>query len=377
LNARREARLPVAVLLAALGAAACTSFDDVSTVKDLRVLAVATDPSEVILKLNGLPEDPSTPIDPTALTVDPASIPTIHVTPLLAEPQASGRTVSWSLRACPNNPYGAAPPAGGGGGGPDPSGGARTTVGSTLCTDGAPTTWMLGDATGPTKDVTFTPDQLLAAFKADIYIDQYGNFHGGFDLGLPMNLELTATDGVTTVQAVKRVLFWATMLPDQVANNLPTKPPLSTYPDRDEQTWAPIGDVTPLDPAVPARVAVGSHLFVRPDLPPGDLEKYVTTVIARDPPHLAMPVEIPRERIRYAFYATAGHFDPPRTTNEVVPGVVGTVHLESKYLPPATLDEVPVDAASGQHLVTIWVVVRDDRGGEAWTEAHLALDPGP
>ena len=89
-----------------------------------------------------------------------------------------------------------------------------------------------------------------------------------------------------------------------------------------------------------------------------------------------MPVVVPRERIRYAFYATAGHFDPPRSVNEVTPGVMGTIHLESRYVPPATLDDVPVDA-NGDHVATMWIVVRDDRGGDDWLEAHLVLDPAP
>ena len=379
MNARLRPHCPrLLVLLAALApAAACTNFEDVSTVKDLRVLAVKTDPSEVILKVLGLPTDPTAPIDPTALSIDPASIPTIDVTPLVPDPPAArdGRAVTWSLSACPNNPYGAAPPAAMAGA-PDPSGGARTTVGSTLCADGAPNTWPLGAGVAAGKDlsVTFTSDQLVEAFKADIYIDQYGQFHGGFDLGLPMNLQLTATDGVDTIMAVKRVLFWATMLPGQVANHLPSKPTADTYRDRDEKTWDPIGDITPLDPNVPVRVALGTKLFVRPTLPPGDVESYVTTVIDRDPPHLAVPIVVPHERIRYAFYATAGHFDPARSVSELPPGVTGTVHLESQYFPPATLDDVPTNAA-GDHVATMWIVVRDDRGGEDWLEAKLALDP--
>jgi hypothetical protein len=377
LNARPANHLSRLVLLAALApAAACTSFEEVSTVLDLRVLAIETDPSEVVLKIDGLPTDPTAAIDPLALSVDPASIPAIHVTPLLVLPPASAdRVITWSLVACPNNPYGPAPPAGMGGG-PDPSGGARTTVGSTLCPPDGKNTWPLGAdlAGGASRDVTFTPEQLRAAFLADVYIDQYGQFHGGFDLGLPMNLEVTATDGVDTVRAVKRVLFWATMLPGQVPNKLPSAPVVSTYRDRDEMTWEPIGDVTPLDPATPVHVALGSQLWLRPELPPDDVESYTTTVIDRNPPHLAMPTVVARERIRYAFYATAGHFDPPRSVSELPPGVEGTVHLESKYTPPPTLDGVPADAA-GDHLVAVWVIVRDDRGGEKWLQARLALDP--
>jgi hypothetical protein len=361
----------------ALGASACTDFQDVTTVVDLRVLAIKADPSEVILTVIGLPTDPSAKVDPAALSIDPVSIPTVHVTPLLPDPPAvaQGRAVTWSLVACPNNPYGAAPP--GGGGGPDPAGGARTTVGSSLCRDGAPTTWPLGAgvAAGDTLDVTLTSDELLAAFKADIYIDQYGQPHGGFDLGMPLNLQLTASDGVQEIQAVKRVLFWAQMLPGQVANQLPTIPAVQTYRERDAQTWEPVGTVTPLDPLTPARVAVGAGLWLRPELPADVIESYVTTVIARDPPHLATPVVVPRERIRYAFYATAGHFDPPRTASELAPGATGTVHLESRYVPPARLEDVVVDATTGERLVTVWIVVRDDRGGESWLEGRVALDP--
>jgi hypothetical protein len=358
------------VLLAALApAAACTNFEEVSNVKDLRVLAVKTDPSEVILRF-----------DPTTLSIDPASIPAIHVTPLLVDPPAEieGRTVTWSLAACPNNPYGAAPPAGMGGGAPDPSGGARTTVGSTLCAPDAPNTWPLGAGVvaGGGLDVTFTPAQLIAAFMADIYVDQNLQPHGGFDLGMPMNLELTVTDGVDTALAIKRLLFWGAMLPGQVANHLPSKPAAVTYRNRDEKTWEPIGDVTPLEPATPVRVALGTKLWVLPQPPDSDVESYVTTVLDRDPPHMAMPVVIPRERLRYAFYATAGHFDPPRTTNEVPVGIEGTIHLESQYVPPATLDDVPA-GADGDHVATMWIVVRDDRGGEDWTEAKIALEPAP
>src|SRR5262249_47814021 len=97
-------------LACALGASACADFPDVSTVVDLRVLAVKTDPPDVFLKVTGLPADPTTPPDPRALGIDPASIPTIHVTPLIVDPGVDIATVTFSLSVCPNNPYGAAPP---------------------------------------------------------------------------------------------------------------------------------------------------------------------------------------------------------------------------------------------------------------------------
>ena len=49
----------------------------------------------------------------------------------------------YTINACPNNPFAAAPQGGGQGGGAFPSGGARTTVGSALCDENSPTTWSL------------------------------------------------------------------------------------------------------------------------------------------------------------------------------------------------------------------------------------------
>jgi hypothetical protein len=377
-RATSVARAGAAAVWIALASSACTTFPDVSAVIDLRILAVQTDPPDVFLKVTGLPTDPSMPVDPLALGIDPTSIPVIEVKPLLADPPAAadGRSVTWRLSACPNNPYGPTPPGSVmSGGATDPGGGANNTVGSTLC-DGArvvlpPIPGTFAD--GASAPVQLTPDELLTAFKADVYLDRVGQPHGGFDLGMPLNLQLTVTDGVQTAIAVKRVLFWAQTWPDQQLNQIPTMTSVSLFAHRDAATFALLEPAGPLDATKPAHVALADGVWLRPE---GVVaESYRPTVINRDPPYQAIegvPVE---ERIRYAFYATTGHFDPARTANQLTPGAVGTVHIESHYVPPATVDTVPIDAASGSHLVTVWIVVRDDRGGESWIEGHLALDP--
>jgi hypothetical protein len=382
-RARIERTLVVAVALGA-GAAACTTFPDVSAVVDLRVLAVEADPPDVFLKITGLPADPTQPIDPRALGIDPASIPTIHLTPLLVEPPdaaAAGRQVTYALSACPNNPYGAAPPGSVMGGGMDPGGGANNTVGSTLCDDARvrlspiPPTLDLF-ANGATADVQLSPDDLLTAFKSDVYLDQYGHPHGGFDLGMPLNFQVTATDGVQMVKAVKRVVFWAQTWPDQKLNQIPTIPSVSLFQHREASTFELMDPAGTLDPKAPAHAAFADGLWLLPTYVDGvTAEMYAPTIINRDPPYQAIEGAPVQERIRYAFYADAGHFDPPRSVNQLVPGTQGTVHLESHWIPPATLEEVPVDATTGLRLVTVWIVVRDDRGGESWVSGHIALDP--
>jgi hypothetical protein len=147
-------------------------------------------------------------------------------------------------------------------------------------------------------------------------------------------------------------------------NVTPTIPELRTYPDRDPVTGDLVGDGPAWVEGTPLQVALGQTVWVAPTLDEATREPYWTAVIDRDT-HLAVPLHVDRERIRYGFYATAGHFEPPRTVSELLPGAVGTIHLESKYIPPGNID--------GDGLVTVWVVVRDERGGESWVERQIQL----
>jgi hypothetical protein len=355
-----------------LAASACSNFQDVSTVSDLRVLSIATEPSEIIL---------STSVDlsasPPMATVDPATDLPIAVQPLLPDP-IPGRTVTWTLQACPNDPFGAAPPAGGAG---NMLGGARSTVGGSPCPSNPALTWSLVSDPAPAgeaRTVQITADQLLTAFTHDVYPSQTGKLHGGFDLGEPITLQLTATDGVDTAVALKRVLFWANRISDdQTANVTPVIPSVTMYAERDPATFEPVGTPAELADGTPAVVSVDRHLWIQPQLAPGTAEPYVTTVI--DPAtDTAIPDHVDRERIRYAFYATAGTFTPPRTVNELPFGFVAVgpnpIHLESEYAPPGSLDGLPLDG-NGCGQVTVWIVVRDDRGGESWVTRQLLIAP--
>jgi hypothetical protein len=115
-------------------------------------------------------------------------------------------------------------------------------------------------------------------------------------------------------------------------------------------------------------------VWIRPSK--GNAESFETTVIDADI-HQAVPFTVPRETLRYRFFATAGTFSPAITSSEPEPGFVATapIHIESEYrLPPA--DQLAVDAA-GHAAVAIWIVVRDDRGGESWQQRNLRLTVTP
>ena len=94
----RRARLALAALVA-VAAVGCTNFEDPTTVIDLRVLAVQVEPSEIILDADI--SDPAMP------TVDPANNPPVTMTPLIVDPTGGGRAVTYTIIACPNNPFAA------------------------------------------------------------------------------------------------------------------------------------------------------------------------------------------------------------------------------------------------------------------------------
>lgn len=357
-----------AALGVVLGGAGCTSFEDVTTVLDTRVLAIRTEPSEVILEADL--SDPSMPV------VNPASNLPITITPLVVGPPGGAASrATYTVFACPNDAFGPAPPRAGGGA--YPAGGARTSVGSAPCDEASPTTWQLTTEplpASPQQGVTVAigDAQLVTAFRTDIFPDQFGHLHGGFDLGMPLTLTLRIEVEGERLLAIKRVLYWAARINEQhVPNQLPTIPALRVYAARDEETGELLGEPQLLleDQEPPLPVVAGSKPWFEPVLDPATAEPYQTTVL--DPnTHLAVPRSVPRETIRYAFYATAGTFARARTSSELAEGYVGRPQLESQYSAPTDLTKLPPDGR-----VTIWVVVRDDRGGEAWATRQVQVVP--
>ena len=135
---------------------------------------------------------------------------------------------------------------------------------------------------------------------------------------------------------MKRILYWARRIDDaQVPNQLPLIESVSTYPERDVDTFDPLGTVEPIEPVAPlrghrrARSRSGSSRRAR------TAETFETTVI--DPEtHQAVPFTVPRETLRYRFFATAGIVRRRRSRqSEPDPGFVakGPIHIESECTP--------------------------------------------
>ena len=366
MRAARTIGVAIALQLAlVLPDAGCADFPSPSTVTDLRVLAVRAEPSEIILQTT----------DPMA----PPAIPAITLTPLVVDPRGGGRPVTVTVTACANDPGAQGPPSDSGDPTGFPSGGARTTVGSALC-DGAPTEIpiasgvVLNEAGTVAIGAQLSPEWVADAFTRDVFPGPGGKIHGGFDLGMPVVFQLRVRAGDEIVDTIKRVIFWSHALNDQQRpNQLPVIPGVAAFDRRDPDTAEPVDAVTALEIGTPRDVP-GDGVWILPASATTGAtalaEPYVTAVLDRVTGDVR-PDVVARETLSYQFFATAGTFSPFQTSSEPPPGVTATrVHTESKYQPPPP-KERPTDGAD----VTIWIVVRDDRGGVWWEERTLRVAP--
>ncbi len=356
---RRRARAIRAVMLGVLtaalgvaGGAGCSfPFDEVSTVHDLRVLGIQGEPPEVLIDLPA-DADFRDPAVQQILYLQIASTP-VTLDPLVVDPLGGGAPLAYEVVACPNSGGSATVDEG--------PGGARGTVGTGPCSADAPASLPVASGKAPPDQmaVSFVPTASFAA--AVVTADPLGAL-----FGWPIRVQFRFTNGPETVIAVKRILY-TPRIPDDPAASEPRKP---HAPNRNPvipsvTAYLERGDAKePLAPDVPRAVPLGSSVFIEPGL--AEAEEYLTVVLDRDT-NLPTVKTIPKEALRYAFYATAGTFSPPSTSDEKRPVFEKSdvLHLESKYRAPDTMPPDP--------LVTVWILVRDERGGSSHVVRTLVL----
>lgn len=76
---------------------------------------------------------------------------------------------------------------------------------------------------------------------------------------------------------------------------------------------------------------------------------------------LSLSTSAENESLVVAWFATGGHFDAPRTDRVAAAGSDDEPGTLNRYVAPASGD------------VTLWAVVRDDRGGVSWLERSVVL----
>jgi hypothetical protein len=330
----------------------CANFQDESTVIDLRILGAMAEPSEIYI-------DPTT-LDPTDPMYDGTQVFRSTLTALVVDPAGQGRPVSYSVFACPREIDTVT---------------AATGRNGVVCDHDANTTREVLDPPGPRQTSDSGPEHDIAFPFAASAPDLAGAFLldpialAGFQLPIVIQLELSA--GSESIVATKRVIFSKPVEghEDQPPNANPVINTVLVYPARDDRV-NPIGpiELPPDGPngAPPAiSVPLGGGLWFQPV---GAIaEPYWTRTATRDDPPQVAPLFVPAETLRFAFFTNAGSFSPitTNTTVSVIREEQDRIHLEARYSAPQTMPADP--------NVTIWIVVRDERGGASWIKRRITL----
>jgi len=364
MSVRDSLRLLLA-LTALSGAAGCLNLDDVTTVKDLRVLSVQADKPGFLVNL----DDPG-----SAAAADL----TANLTALVVDPRAPDGLVAVSAVGCPDLLDTIT---------------AATGKGTTLCTPGVNGTVTIAQADpapappagtpDAAADIEYhpalvpfglTPDEVSLLFtpmpSASPTIAQAIQYNR--DFGIDAIVNLTFTLGTETASAVKRVVYWPDLraqYPDEVPNQNPHIDRIEFYRSRDTTT----GDPTDIWAGTPTvSISAKDKLYVLP-VPAADaVETY--PLVSRNMQTMQNETNEVQELLVFDFFATAGTFSPAERRNQVPlfadPG--SAIHLDSQYNLPSAADLAKL-APSG--TVDIWIIVHDERGGESWAHETISVAP--
>ncbi|MBK8480192.1 MAG: hypothetical protein IPL40_03285 [Proteobacteria bacterium] len=333
----RRRGIVLAGVLAGAGLAACTpDFEEPWAVRDLRLLALQAEPPELLYR--ELPPELLSAGDGAA-PVDP-----IRLRALAADPREPGREVEWEIWACT----------------PEASGCREAERRWPVAIDAAGRCQPLAEDAAPprqrsrldaiTCDFVPTIASLLASLEADPY--------RGFG-GLPLVVELRLFDGSQLVPAFKRLVYTVPLpySPVPAAKQANRNPELVAI-EIDGARWTRDRLATERP-----RVGAGAERELLPIVAEGAKESYLvlTTGAAGERAELGgdPPVQELEEALSYEFYATAGELSHGRT------GGRGSTFIIDKKVDDLTSRwTAPTPAPSA--TPTLWIVVRDDRGGSSW-----------
>jgi hypothetical protein len=323
-------RLRAIALLAA--AAGCGSFETPSIVLDLRILGIQAEPPEVVS-----PFDPDNPLD---LELDD-----VRVCALIADPTAA-RRLHWEMVACA------------------PTGSGRCSHRNRP--------WValgFGTAEDP-EDADDAPEicadlpagpGLIAVLRDALERDSFSGF-GGINVQVELWVHGEDEEFSEAQFGSKRILY-APEIPDgRVANRNPYLDELTVERaggPTDPAETLPLGRCRDVAPLV---VTPGELLTITPVEPEGVREDYVVPTLDGGSREFT-------ENLTYAWYATAGRWGSENTGGPK--DLVGNEPLlYTRWRAPEDPDVV------GDGLdVAMWIVQRDERGGQMWYESCVRVQP--
>lgn len=317
-------------LIAASLAAGCTSFEDPAVVIDMRTLGMRAEPPEIVT-----PYDPE---NPTA--VDIGDLADVEVCGLVADP-AEERGLRYRMRVCA------------------PTSSGRCDEPEYEIGEGE-----VGDPETADEPVqicaTIQPSvDLLLVLQESVSADSLLGFGG---VQIQVELRVEPEDGSEEpIYAFKRVRY-SPQLPAERTANL--NPSASRFiglrePDgvRGQDFDMPIGRCGEVEPIL---VAPGERLTVLPDEPSGVREKYVVPTFDGGQRSFT-------ENLTYQWHATEGDWSPFTSGGEI--DVAGNEPpIDSSWRAP----DDPILIGDGID-VRMWLVQRDERGGQAWYETCVRV----
>lgn len=318
------------MLLAPALLCGCFSFERSSEVLDARILALRAEPPELVAG-GPLP-------------------PLIELTALVVDPRRDDPAGAFEWRSCVPDLRGVEGP-----GGEDLSG----TDERGLCDEARPETLVLaGD--GPwgllQASVPVPPELAFLAAMAPREL--------GLSVSLVAQLRVASPEG--PLEAIKRVVFSSPV-------------PEGRLPNRNPRLTALLLDDEPWEPGTPRQVRLGDcpakNRMQLPDLDnPGRMlsrcARRITPVFDEEE---AQPYEVVtfdgrvlplRERLRFAWYVTRGSLTASWTEQPETLGPQLHDPVSTRWVEPAERTE----------RMTLWVVIRDGRGGAAWEKRELVFE---
>lgn len=186
-----------------------------------------------------------------------------------------------------------------------------------------------------TSTLTLDPELLDAARQSDIL--------RGFG-GLVVYAELTVSQGEADEEVAFKEIVVQIALPD---GTTPNRDPEAPGLLRDDADW-PADEIPVVEPL--------QEVAIEPTAPEGDAESY--SVFRYD-----LETQDLEEHLGYRFFSSAGTWNREQTGGP--PDAISTeTTLASRWTAPEEPTADPVH---------VWIVVRDGRGGLAWTERQIEV----
>ncbi len=316
------------LMLACLLLTGCFDFDEVTEVKDLRVLGLQISAPEVFVavELNDAGEDEDAPL--FTVTEDPLPV---DVRVLVVDPRNPAKELTFSVEACLQDEEG-------------------------RC-DAAPAEQrvrVVERGTGRPEVLTFRFAPTAAQLNTWIEADPFQGYGGLFVM-----LDVTIRDGAgETLRANKIVTYNVPFVPVREGQEPPPpktpnlNPVIEGLRFDDEETMGDGETVT---------LERGREYDLFPIF---DREKQTETYpVATFPDESGQPgYRVLEEKLQFEFYATAGSLGSHSIETRNPTGEVEDDELKTSFEAP---DDVPE--------VRLWVVYRDDRGGANWTTRVIRL----